>query len=191
VLVRHGIVEEADLDALRHTNNHQALGYDVMGLVEMLLTHFSSVSCALLTREQLLEARAKANELFVQLGTRSFGPEATEEVKLLRRKLFALLIQQFSDLEAAVGYGRRSQRDVKQWIPALYPKRSPRKGEEDIDDEDVADDLGPTAIASASPSTPSDGVDVDQINRTVAQAAANLQGIGLPITSPFRPTEEK
>ena len=191
VLVRHGIVEEADLDALRHTNNHQALGYDVMGLVEMLLTHFPSVACALLTREQLLEARAKANELFVQLGTRAFGPEATEEVKLLRRKLFALLVQQFSELEAAVAYGRRTQRDVAKWIPPLYAKRTPRKGDEDIDEDDVADDEAPPVNTSASTSTSSDGVDIDQINRTVAEAAANVQGIGIPTTSPFRPTEEK
>lgn len=190
VLVRHGIVKEADLDALRHTNNHQALGYDVMGLVEMLLTHFSYVACALLTREQLLEARAKANELFVELGTRSFGPDAAEEVRVLRRKLFAFLVQQFAELEAAVGYGRRTQRDVAKWIPTLYAKRGPRKGDDDIDEDDVADGEAPAAEASSERTTANAGVDVAEINRTVAQAAANLQGLGIPTTSPFRPAEE-
>jgi hypothetical protein len=194
VLSRHGIVDEADLDALRHTNNHHALGYDVMGLAELLLTHYDYIACKLLTREQLLEARAKANELFLELGTREFGPNAAEEVKLLRRKNFALLVKQFTQLEDAVRYGRSAQGDADKYVPTLYPKRGARKGEEDIDEGELSG-ADPTPAASSPTSIPNagnaDGVlDVAAINRSVSQGAANANGIGLPTSVPFRVTEE-
>lgn len=200
ILVDHDIVAEADLAALRHTNNHHALGYDVMGLVDMLLTHFDHIDCKLLTREILAEAGAKANELFVELGVRDFGPNAVEEVKLLRRKNFALLGQQFDQLVDAVRYGRSEHGDAAKYIPALYPKRGPRKGEEDTDDNEpsaseVADDAvaaGNSAESStANAEADSNAADVAAINRNVAKAAENVSGLGVPTSAPFRLTEDK
>lgn len=191
VLVIHEIVEEADLEALRHTNNHHALAYDVMGLAEMLLAHYEHVACKLLTREQPLEARAKANQLFLELGTREFGPNAAEEVKQLRRKNFALLVQQFERLEHAGQYGRSEQRDWFKYDTSLYSKRAPRKGDEDADEAEFsAPDAAPAANASANTPPASDGVDVAAINRSVAQAAANGSGVGVPTSLPFRVTED-
>ncbi len=191
VLVTNEVVAEADLAALRHTNNHHALGYDVMGLSEMLLTHFDYVACKLLTREMLVEARSKANELFVELGTREFGPNAAEDVKLLRRKNFALLVQQFGELEDAVRYGRSRQKDADKYIPTLFPKSSRRKEEEDIDEGEIAaPDAAPVASGVTNIAAVSDGADVAAINRNIAQAAATANGIGLPTGVPFRTTED-
>lgn len=192
VLVTHDIVAEVDLAALRHTNNHHALGYDVMGLSEMLLTHFDSVESKLLTREHLVEARSKANELFVELGTRDFGPNAAEDVKLLRRKNFALLVQQFDELEDAVRYGRSRQKDADKYIPTLFPKSPRRKEDEDIDESEIAaPDAAPAASGVTNIATASDVADVAAVNRNVAQAAANASGLGLPTGAPFRLTEDK
>lgn len=190
VLVSHDIVAEADLAALRHTNNHHALGYDVMGLSEMLLNNFDSVECKLLRREDLIEARSKANELFVELGTREFGPNAAEEVKLLRRKNYALTLQQFDELEDAVRYGRSRQKDAAQYIPSLFPKGPRRKADEDIDESEIsAPDAAPQSGTSNSAAT-TDTTDVAAINRSVAQAASAATGLGLPTGSPFRTTED-
>jgi hypothetical protein len=162
-----------------------------MGLSEMLLTHFDYVACKLLTREMLVEARSKANELFVELGTREFGPNAAEDVKLLRRKNFALLVQQFGELEDAVRYGRSRQKDADKYIPTLFPKSPRRKEEEDIDEgEIVAPDAAPVASGVTNVVTESDGADIAAINRNVAQAAAAANGIGLPTGVPFRTTED-
>lgn len=192
VLVRHDLIGEAELDALRHTNNHHALGYDVMGLAELLLTHFAYVECKLLTREQLIEARAKANELFMELGTREFGPNAAEEVKALRRKNFALIAKQFNTLEAAVRYGRSEHGDAGKFIPALYPKRGPRKDDDETaEDEFDSADAAPAANAPDNISTGSTAAEVAQINRHVAEAVANASGIGVPAGVPFRLTEDK
>lgn len=193
ILVIDGIVEEADLDALRHTNNHHALAYDVMGLAEMLLTHYELLACKLLTREQLLEARAKANQLFLELGTREFGPNAAEEVKQLRRKNFAFLAHQFDRLESAVLYGRSEHGDGAKYTATLYTKRAPRKGDEDADEEEFSSP-SPAATGaadgSANTATAGDVLDVAAINRSVEQAAATANGLGLPTTKPFRATED-
>lgn len=198
VLVSHDLVAEADLAALRHTNNHHALGYDVMGLSEMLVTHFDYVACQLLKREDLIEARTKANELFVELGTRDFGPNAAEEVKLLRRKNYALTLQQFNELVDAIRYGRSRQKDADQYIPTLFPKGPRRKEDEDTDDDEgSSSDASPAqngaanAGTAANTASAADKADVAAINRIVAQsAAAASNGLGLPTSAPFRLTED-
>lgn len=190
VLTTHNLVAEVDLAALRHTNNHHALAYDVMGLSEMLLTHFDYVESKLLTREMLVEARSKANELFVELGTREFGPNAAEDVKVLRRKNFALLVQQFDELEDAVRYGRSRQKDADKYVPSLYPKLTRRKDDEDIDENELSAP-DPARAANGEPNTPvaSSVLDIAAINRSVAEAAATTNGIGVPTSAPFRMTE--
>ena len=196
-LAARGYLNQAQVDELKHTNNHHALAYDVMGLAELILGVYDDPKVKLITtKEELLEASERANRLFSQLGTRQFGPNAGDEIKVLRRKAFSLMMELFGELEAFVHFARRKQGDGKSLLASLYGKRSRKangsKSTEDIDDAEAAED-------SAAADESSDGVpfDVEEINRNVAAATAAPatpgQGVppGFPGGLPFRADVEE
>lgn len=211
-LAVRNIINPDQLSELKHTNNHHALAYDVMGLSELILSKYDDPRVRLMcTKEELIEAREKANELFTQLGTRQFGPNAKDEIKVLRRKAFALVTQLWDDIDAFVRFARRSHGDADRLIPSLYPKRTGKKpiaSAQDVDDGDVAE-TAPNGNASngdskgngtARATAEADAAfDVEQLNRNVAQAAtaavaepvAPAARPGFPGGSPFRANESR
>jgi hypothetical protein len=191
VLAVRDLIDPAPLAELRHTNNHQLLAYDVMGLVDILLTNYHKFNGKCMTsQEELLQARDKANELFTELGTKQFGPKADGELKLLRRQGFALLNTLWAELDTFVRFARRNDGDAGRLVPSLYPKRGARKaapepdGAEDdpIDDEPTQDD----ELASAGELGPTEPLafDLAAINRSVAAGVAAAPG---EPAAPIRP----
>jgi hypothetical protein len=190
-LAARGLLNRAQVDELKHTNNHHALAYDVMGLAGLILGVYDDPRVRLMTtRQELLEASRRANELFTQLGTRQFGANAGDEVKVLRRKAFALMLQLFTELESFITFARRKQRDAKAFLAPLYAKRG-RKGNGSQGVEDTEDDDSP----SSPPGQSSDGLpfDVEELNRNVAAATVGAGEVvrpGFPGGLAFLPEDQ-
>jgi len=202
-LVRVKLIKLSDLDFLKKGNNHHALAYAVMTLADMLLDNFESAQTKLITREDLVAARGKANELFLQLGTRQFGPDATQAIKIMRRKNFSLACEMWDDLEAFVQFARRQHGDADQLMPALYPKRGPRKGGASPDEpEDAAADQDADQDADedfdaetdettqvATPDAADASLDLAAINQRAIQAGPVKPGH--PGGAPFQLTDDE
>ena len=192
-LAARGYLNQAQVDELKHTNNHHALAYDVMGLAGLILGVYDDPKVKLITtKEELLEASERANKLFSQLGTRQFGPNAGDEIKVLRRKAFSLMMDLFGELEAFVHFARRKEGDGKSLLASLYGKRGRKangsKSTDDIEEADAPEESSTAADQS------SDGVpfDVEEINRNVGAAtaatgtASDAVPPGFPGGLPFR-----
>ncbi len=198
-LAIRGYLKQAQVDELKHTNNHHALAYDVMGLSELILGVYDHPKVRLMTtKEELMEASERANKLFSQLGTRQFGPNAGDEIKILRRKAFALMLELVERLEAFLIYTRREQGDAKSFMASLYGKRARKPGDpKDADQKDEPKESTANESTSPAPQSSDDvPYDVDEINNNVAAAtaaagtAAGAVRPGFPGGLPFLPEED-
>lgn len=196
-LARAKVIKEGSLEFLKQGNNHHALAYAVVTLADMLFDNYEFAQTKLVTKAELVEARGKANELFLQLGTRQFGPDATQAVKVLRRKGFALTCEKWDDLEAFIRYARRNHGDADELMPTLFPKR-PRKSSAAAeqtpgatDDTDADEDFErDTPAPAAAPTATADALtDLAAMNQRAAQAGAAKPGF--PGGAPFRLTDDE
>jgi hypothetical protein len=204
-LVSRGFVEQQQLSGMQLTTGHHATAYDIIALVDVLLQVSDRVFHApYWTRAELEEIRRRADAFFDVLGDKQFGPGAHAELKLARRKVFAMLGALWNDLYDMVKYVRRAERDVDAIMPTLYPPRPGRKGDaafqeeaptpspanagsdDDADDDneennevddETAGTLNIAAINAAATRTPSGTTPAEPVPP------------GFPGSRPLRPTE--
>jgi hypothetical protein len=169
-----------------------------MTLAELLLDNYEAAQEYLPPRKkgELLLAREKANELFLLLGTRQFGQNAEAELRLLRRKTFALLVALWTRLYAFVNFVRFDYGDADKLMPSLYPKRTSRKGKNAPDAEatpgnsdDEAEEPEDTEVEESDSTTAKqaddDGaLDPAAINRRILEANGPVPP-GFPGSLPF------
>jgi hypothetical protein len=205
-LIRHKVVSPDRVSKLELTNGHHALAYDVIGLADILLEKVDHLPSQFWTRAELEASRRKADDFFNVLGDKQYGPGADAEIKVARRKVFAMLVALWNDLYAVVQYVRRGEGDVDRLMPALYPARPGRRpsGTTQVPPTTVANGRG---NALATPGDDDEDTDADDnadevdgpldlsaINAAATRAtnAVAVEGVvpaGFPGARPLRPIE--
>ncbi len=189
------------------TNGHHAIAYDVIGYCDILLEHVDKIPTQpFWKRETLLETRRNADNFFNVMGETKYGKGAVADLKLIRSKIFAMLVELWTDLYFTVQYVRRAERDVDTLMPALYPSRPGRKS-----NGSPTEGEAPTPPANGSDSSPDEDDDIDDeeesdadpgvldiaaINAAATRAtnAAATDGAvpqGFPGARPLRQTDDK
>lgn len=198
-LVSRGLVAPERLSNANLTTGHHATAYDVIGFVDVLMEVSHRVSAPpYWSRSELEDIRRKADAFFDVLGDKTFGPSAHAELKLARRKVFAMLTSLWNDLYSMMQYVRRAEGDLGTIMPTLYPPRPGRKSEpstpgapppaantvDDDDDEDDGDDaVAPTNLNIAAINAAA--------TRGPSGSAAEEVPAGFPGSRPLRPDESK
>jgi hypothetical protein len=127
-LISRGFVPEERLSKAALTTGHHAIAYNVIAFVEILAETADEVGTPpYWSRAELEDIRRKADAFFDALGDKEFGPDADAELKLARRKVFAMLGMYWNDLYELMRYIRRREKDVDSIMPTLYPPRPGRR----------------------------------------------------------------
>jgi hypothetical protein len=115
-LAHRGKIPWETVNHIREGSGHRDLIDDLAALV-VLLTPFAG---GVADPEELVQAQALVDKLTATLVARAKTDAAYAALQLQRRKVAALLLAAHRDLHAAVGFFRREEADVEQFVPSLY-----------------------------------------------------------------------
>src|SRR5690606_36146006 len=110
-LVSEGMISEARLEQFKASPSHHGLAYNVAGLVDILLETGQDLPRPFMSLAEFHEVRRQADAFFDVLNEKEFGPGAHAELKLARRKVYAMLTALWNEVYAMVGYVRYHDND--------------------------------------------------------------------------------
>jgi hypothetical protein len=205
-LVSEEIISEARVEQFKASPGHHGLAYNLGGLVDILLETGQDLSKPFMSRAELQAVRRQADSFFDVLGEKEFGPGTHAELKLARRKVYAMLTALWNEVYAMVSYVRYHDGDADSLMPPLYPNKPSRRVVPAGADPGASNSDG----GASSPVTPAEDdepdfdedepaeapLNVEAINAAAARAAnaTTVGGVvpaGFPGSRPLRPLDAK
>lgn len=206
-LVSEEIISQARVEQFKASPGHHGLAYNLGGLVDILLETGVDLPKPFMSRTELQEVRRQADGFFDVLGEKEFGPGTHAELKLARRKVYAMLTALWNEVYAMVNYVRHHDGDADELMPALYPNKPSRR----VVPAGATSGAAANSEGASAPVTPAEDdepdfdeddepseapLNVEAINAAAARAtnATAVGGVvpaGFPGSRPLRPLDAK
>jgi hypothetical protein len=167
-LAKRGLVDTDSFKDVKRVSGHRALILDLQVLVATLKAAWDRIQGRTAVQpEELDNAILLIDTLTEAVGTKEQTPEKADEIRLIRKKAYALLMHTYEEIRSGVNYVRRREGDADSIMPSLYAGRLSGA-------RDAGEEAEPTEPPAAAPATPSDsGVmpAVAALNTDLATAA--------------------
>jgi hypothetical protein len=137
-LAKRGLLNPDSFKDVKRVSGHRALILDLQVLVATLQGDWPRIAGRTAVQPEELESAVLLIDTLTEaVGTKEQSPEKAEEIRLIRKKAYALLMHTYEEIRSAVTYVRRGEGDVDSFMPSLYAGRSPggREAEEETEPE--------------------------------------------------------
>jgi hypothetical protein len=171
-LAKRGLLNPESFKDVKRVSGHRALILDLQVLVATLQGDWRRIAGRTAVQAEELESAVLLIDTLTEaVGTKEQSPEKAEEIRLIRKKAYALLMHNYEEIRSAVIYVRRGEGDVDSIMPSLYAGRSPGGRE-------VEEETEPEPAPSPEPITPAQSGLMPALGEDLSS--------GLTSTAPFK-----
>lgn len=129
-LANRGLVDKNRLSAFKGDVGYKNVGFELLGWASVMHDAWATIQNKTpITVQELIDAKALAEQLIRAAGLREQTPAMVAEAAQIRRQAVTLMIHAYHQTRRAIGYLRWNEGDLETIAPSLYSGRARRTRE--------------------------------------------------------------
>lgn len=155
-LATRGVINADSFREVKRNNGHRALVVDLQILVQTLREKLPQITGkSHVTAQELDETVLLIDTLTQAIGTKEHSPQVREQTITIRAKALRMVTDAWDEIQAAVAWVRRRERDAEKFAPSFYSNRGSSKPAAQEPDANATTGVHPVVTEpSATPVNP-------------------------------------
>ncbi len=123
-LANRGLIDKNRLSAFKGDIGYKSVGFELLGWASVMHDAWATIQNKTpITEQELVDAKALAEQLIRAAGVREQTPAMVAEVAHIRRQAVTLMINAYDQTRRAIGFLRWNEDDLESIAPSLYGGR--------------------------------------------------------------------